>query len=250
MSSARVTKPYARPTRSAAPEGAWLHDRAPGTRATRQQKQPDSQPAPTASQVPTCKLSVSNLHYEVTPNDLSTIFGVIGKLASEPEIRYDRSGRSTGVATVLFLNQGEATRAKNQLDGVLAKGQPMSIKYDAHNPLTGPRGAATGSKAGSLLGRLAKPPLIDRLGAGPGAGPSAATSKAAKHRSVSAPQPQTTPASTGFGPVRTRGGRQQARAKPAPKKPKTAEELDKELESYGEQKVSGPTDAAGDVEMA
>jgi THO complex subunit 4 len=47
---------------------------------------------------------------------------------TEPEIRfsflkYDRSGRSSGVAVVSFETPLQATRAKRQFDGKLAKGR-------------------------------------------------------------------------------------------------------------------------------
>jgi THO complex subunit 4 len=37
--------------------------------------------------------------------------------------KYDNSGRSTGVGIVHFETAGEATRAKNQFNGILAKGE-------------------------------------------------------------------------------------------------------------------------------
>jgi THO complex subunit 4 len=37
-------------------------------------------------------------------------------------LKYDRSGRSSGTATVAFETLAEATRARNQYDGILAKG--------------------------------------------------------------------------------------------------------------------------------
>lgn len=36
--------------------------------------------------------------------------------------KYDRSGRSSGVAIIAFETPAEATRAKKQFDGILAKG--------------------------------------------------------------------------------------------------------------------------------
>ena len=37
-------------------------------------------------------------------------------------LKYDRSGRSSGVAIIAFETPAEATRAKKQFDGILAKG--------------------------------------------------------------------------------------------------------------------------------
>jgi len=104
------------------------------------------------------------------------------------------------------------------------------------------------SAPASLIDRISipKPPLLDRLGE-------------SKKTSGS-----TTPRKPrGGGPIRTRGARP---PRPGPKKPKTAEELDKELDSFmkddskpkpaekeGETAVttsSSQTGADGDVEMA
>jgi THO complex subunit 4 len=91
--------------------------------------------------------------------------------------KYDRSGRSSGIAIVSYETSLQATKAKNQFDGALAKGmpvfyfsfdlyytayvplllgQPMSIAYD----ISRPRRAANAS---SLLDRVQKPPLMNRL---------------------------------------------------------------------------------------
>ncbi|KAF8437998.1 hypothetical protein L210DRAFT_2298974 [Boletus edulis BED1] len=77
LKSNRPRKPYARPRGS---DGAWLHDRAPLSSA-----KANSAIAPATSA--NAKLVVSNLHYEITPKDLVSIFGQIGTLVREPLIR-------------------------------------------------------------------------------------------------------------------------------------------------------------------
>jgi THO complex subunit 4 len=94
--------------------------------------------------------------------------------------KYDRSGRSSGTAIISFETPAEATRAKKQFDGILAKGeafvpniflthkeiltgslgQPMSIAYEAPPSRPAKRSA---SAPQSLLNRIQKPPLLDRL---------------------------------------------------------------------------------------
>ncbi|KAG2352906.1 hypothetical protein BDR07DRAFT_1435594 [Suillus spraguei] len=143
--SERQKKPYARPRGS---DGHWVHDRAPLQSARA------NAPANTGS---TTKLIVSNLHYEITPKDLVSIFGQIGTLVREPLIRYDRSGRSSGVAVVSFETPLQATRAKRQFDGKLAKGQPMEIAFDVAPVRTT-----------SLLSRIERPSLAERLSGGAG----------------------------------------------------------------------------------
>ncbi|KAF8591286.1 hypothetical protein K439DRAFT_1327309 [Ramaria rubella] len=211
-----------RPIPTAPRNGAWVHDRAPGMH-------------PTTS----TRLVVSNLHWEVTVKDLTSIFSTIGNLAREPVIRFDRSGRSTGVAFIAFESPAEATRAKNQLDGKIAKTQAMAITYDTSTPRIPPgvKAAARNGAPDSLLNRVSKPPLLSRISSGgdPPKGPAAFS---------------------GSGPDRTRPATRGARggARPTaprarePKKDKTAEELDKELEAF---MGNSPKDSGtGDVEMS
>ncbi|KAG2154161.1 uncharacterized protein EDB93DRAFT_185207 [Suillus bovinus] len=214
--SERQKKPH---TRTRGSDGHWVHDRAPLQSARA------NAPANTGS---TTKLIVSNLHYEITPKDLVSIFGQIGTLVREPLIRYDRSGRSSGVAVVSFETPLQATRAKRQFDGKLAKGQPMEIAFDAA-PL----------RTSSLLSRIERPSLAERLSGGAG------------------PKPQ-----GGAGPTRTRQPRSARAAlssrmkapKPTPSKAPTAEQLDQELDIFmaDDKGATGKrtTTTAEDVEMA
>ena len=43
--------------------------------------------------------------------------------------KYDRSGRSSGVGIISFETPAEATRAKKQFDGILAKGKRLSFSF-------------------------------------------------------------------------------------------------------------------------
>ncbi|KZT03810.1 RNA-binding domain-containing protein [Laetiporus sulphureus 93-53] len=223
---ARASKPYGRPSRLRGSDGEWLHDKAP-----------EMPPAVLNSSAST-KLMISNLHYELTAKDLTQIFGQVGTLVREPLIRYDRSGRSSGVAIVSFETEAEAAAAKNRFDKKLAKGQPMSIEF--YQPQPPRRPTRRGQSAPpSLIHRIEKAPLLDRL-------------------SKDEPKRQQAPA-TGPGPVRTRA---RGAAKPArvPKKAKTAEELDFELDAFmkddtkpAEAPAAAPATVAeeeGDVEMA
>lgn len=168
---------------------------------------------------PNNKLVVSNLHYEISPKDLTAIFGQIGTLICEPQIRYDRSGRSSGTAIVSFETPAEATRAKKQFDGILAKSQPMSVAFDTGPPRQPRIRASSAPTTSSLLNRIQKAPLLERL-----------SKDDTALRAPSGPR-------GGVGPIRTRtprgGNKPRAAApRPAPKKPKTAEELDKELDAF------------------
>ncbi|KAG8716041.1 hypothetical protein FRC11_010767 [Ceratobasidium sp. 423] len=218
-----------RPPPPSNPDGQWVHDMAPGSAE-------DRKPRPTSSSTGSepARLLISNLHYEVTQKDLASIFGAIGTLLREPTIRYDRSGRSTGVATVVFAHTREAKLAQKQLDGVMAKGEAMVVKFDSPPP--GSRPQPTGrNSTNTLLNRMEKKPLVDRMSEG----------DASK---------KNTSDKEGPGPTRnTRGRGKQVggkgpRTKPAPK---TAEDLDKELEAFmGEGDAQAEKEKGEDVSMA
>ncbi|KDR80238.1 hypothetical protein GALMADRAFT_242539 [Galerina marginata CBS 339.88] len=125
MSTTRSSqrKPYSRPAARAHADGQWLHDKAPtGPARARIPANRGGAPPTGPAAGMNNKLLVSNLHYEITPKDLTAVFGQIGTLIREPLLRYDRSGRSTGSAIIVFETAVEATRAKKQFDGYLAKG--------------------------------------------------------------------------------------------------------------------------------
>ncbi|KAH9919816.1 uncharacterized protein B0H18DRAFT_881551, partial [Fomitopsis serialis] len=211
--------------------GEWLHDMAPEIRRAvpRAVSKSVHEDAPSGA----TKLMVSNLHYELTTKDLAQIFGQAGTLVREPLIRYDRSGRSSGVAVVTYETSSEAASAKTRFDGKLAKGQPMSITF--YQPAaTPPRNPRRGGAPTSLMQRIEKAPLLDRLSGAP----------------------KSQPARNGTGPIRNKAPRP-ARV---PKKPKTQGELDAELDAFMNADIQpvkssdAPAAAAdaqnGDVEMA
>ncbi|KAF5310737.1 hypothetical protein D9619_007891 [Psilocybe cf. subviscida] len=89
MSSFRNTqrKPYSRPAPRGDVDGQWLHDKAPTGPRGRAALGKGAAPAPTGPAVPNSKLIVSNLHYEITPQNLTSVFGQIGTLVREPLLR-------------------------------------------------------------------------------------------------------------------------------------------------------------------
>lgn len=107
--------------------------------------------------------------------------------------KYDRSGRSTGFAFVTYENEEDAAAAQKELDGVLAKGafrpvggdaiwataysllgvagEEIHVKLDhyyaprnAKDKPSGTTSSAKGGRGGSLLNRIAKESLLNRLG--------------------------------------------------------------------------------------
>ncbi|KAI9569886.1 hypothetical protein HD554DRAFT_2019684 [Boletus coccyginus] len=239
----RQRKPYARPRGS---DGAWLHDRAP--LSSSKGNNGITPTAPSAAALNT-KLVVSNLHYEITPKDLVSIFGQIGTLVREPLIRYDRSGRSSGVAIITYEKPAEATRAKKEYEGKLAKGQPMEIDFDTAPPRRPRSASMPGISTASLLNRIERPSLAERLGNGEDTRRTTTTGPV-RMRAPRAPRSVRSVA------PRSKVGRPTGRPKA-----KTAEELDKELDVFmaddakdtvadSETKIVEPVAAPQDVEMA
>ncbi|KAJ7185750.1 hypothetical protein C8R46DRAFT_1061625 [Mycena filopes] len=234
-----ANKPYSRPAPRGNIDAQWVHDMADGNNK-HVPRGPAGPRTPGMDAGPSTRLVVTNLHYEISPKDLTAIFGQIGTLVSEPQIRYDRSGRSSGMATVAFETVGEATRARNQFDGILARGQPMSVAFDAGPPRQPRVRSSSAPTTASLLNRIQKAPLLERLGG---------TKDDSSLRG---------PRTAGPGPIRTpraarqpaRGGRGRDAAPRQNKGPKTAEELDKELDAF--MVDSPPTQAAAlpEVDMA
>ncbi|KAI5290519.1 hypothetical protein KEM54_001299 [Ascosphaera aggregata] len=72
------------------------------------------------------KLRVDNLHYDLTENDLEDLFNRMGPVTNL-SIRYDRAGRSDGVAFVTYKYLEDAKAAIQEFDGANAKGQPIRL---------------------------------------------------------------------------------------------------------------------------
>ncbi|KAF5368814.1 hypothetical protein D9758_003013 [Tetrapyrgos nigripes] len=225
-------KPYARPPPRDT-NSQWVHDKAPGFNDNSKISLNGNSPSFPSNTEGNTKLLVSNLHYEITPQDLVAIFGQIGTLVREPLIRYDRSGRSSGTAVISYETPEEAAKAKKQFHGILAKGQPMEINFDTFVPRHARASRSVSAPTHSLLNRIQKPALADRLAAddididrkGGGIGP-------IRSRRGRGGKPNTT---TTTGPGTSKYNNKSS-GKSAPKhinsKPKTADELDKELDAF------------------
>ncbi|KAF4564558.1 hypothetical protein EYR40_010724 [Pleurotus pulmonarius] len=261
-------------------DGQWLHDKAPTGRSR------DASPKGSIGSSPGSKLVVAGLHYEITPKDLNAIFGQVGTLISEPFIRYDRSGRSTGVAIVTYETTEEASKALTQFNGLLAKGtiqgtreffrdgsnicplfigQPMEISFDTSAPRPSRKSTTT-----ALLNRIQKQPLLNRLAA------DSEDAEMSTNEYVPRQPLQITYSLVLFvssdrrrtSSLRSRGRRigrgaqgGGRRGGKTGRKPQTAEDLDKELEAFmGDtappqttattEKVSGAAAPTQDIDMA
>ncbi|KAI8137747.1 hypothetical protein BJV82DRAFT_633870 [Fennellomyces sp. T-0311] len=73
-------------------------------------------------------LVVTNLHYNVTENDLYELFGQMGQL-KRAFLHLGPSGGSAGVADIVFSNPHDAERALASYNNVELDGRPMRISF-------------------------------------------------------------------------------------------------------------------------
>ncbi|EGD93204.1 RNA binding domain-containing protein [Trichophyton tonsurans CBS 112818] len=110
----------------------WVHDRFEDDRDSRSSRPPrqprtdryNSGPADQDSRG--AKIRVSNIHYDLTQEDLEELFTRIGPVYSV-SLLYDRAGRSEGTAFVTYKRLSDAETAIHEFDGANAKGQPIRL---------------------------------------------------------------------------------------------------------------------------
>ncbi|EEQ88821.1 RNA binding domain-containing protein [Blastomyces dermatitidis ER-3] len=111
--------------------GDWVHDKfeddrnTPSYRGSRARRLDRYSPEPEQPQTG-AKLRVTNLHYDLTEDDLEDLFTRIGPI-NALSLRYDRAGRSEGVAFVTYKRLVDAQTAIREFDGANAKGQPITL---------------------------------------------------------------------------------------------------------------------------
>nr|BAJ95407.1 predicted protein [Hordeum vulgare subsp. vulgare]BAJ96025.1 predicted protein [Hordeum vulgare subsp. vulgare]BAK08160.1 predicted protein [Hordeum vulgare subsp. vulgare] len=187
-----------------APESAWQHDMYSDASAR-------GGGGGRVSAIETgTKLFITNLDFGVSTEDLKELFSELGDL-KRCSINFDRSGRSKGTAEVIFARRGDAVAAIKKYNNVQLDGKPMKIEILGTNTPTAP--AALPTNNGSYARNVAK----------------------SAPRGVSASLPQNRP--------RARGGRGRGggggggsgsggRRGKERSQPRSAEELDAELEKY------------------
>ncbi|KAF8457492.1 hypothetical protein BGX38DRAFT_796112 [Terfezia claveryi] len=72
------------------------------------------------------RLRVENLHYELGQEDLTSLFNRIAPTLSV-QLKYDRAGRSEGIAYVTYERERDARHAIDEFDGANAHGQPIRL---------------------------------------------------------------------------------------------------------------------------
>jgi len=150
------------------------------------------------------KLTIKNLDHGVTDSDIYELFSEFGSMKSAA-IHYNRNGQSLGTAVVTFARGQDAMRAMKQYNGVHLDGRAMRVSME--------QGAAGG--------------MVKRLGQG---GQKGGQRKGNQGRG-----------GRGRG-GRGRGGRGGGRGNKSDSKPKTAEELDAEMDAYLQKKPTTADD--------
>uniref|UniRef100_J3LMI3 RRM domain-containing protein n=1 Tax=Oryza brachyantha TaxID=4533 RepID=J3LMI3_ORYBR len=156
------------------------------------------------------KLYISNLDFGVSNDDIKELFSELGDL-KRSVIHYDRSGRSKGTAEVVFARRGDAVAAVKKYNNVQLDGKPMKIEILGTNTPTA--AAALPANNGGYVRNVAK--------SAPRGGP--------------AGLPQGRPRPRGGGRRRGGGGGSGGsggRRGKERSQPKSAEELDADLEKY------------------
>lgn len=118
-----VDRPDDRVSRLAALDGAakWTHDKF----VDEPEFRPRKNTGPTAA--PGTKLKISNLEHSVSNDDIKELFSTCGPLKYHGII-FDRSGRSEGVAYVVYERPADAKKALEDYNNIALDGQLMNIE--------------------------------------------------------------------------------------------------------------------------
>lgn len=163
------------------------------------------------------KVFLSNLDGGVNEDDLTELFGEVGNLVS---VRVHRSnGISKGTADVVFERKQDAMRAIQKYHGVSLDNRPMSLQL-----------IATALSGASAAAASAAPSFRVRLSGAPAAQPRAHQPQQQQQQAERAPrQPRAPRAAAASNGAAAEAPKKEPRKKTAPK---SAEELDAELDSY------------------
>ncbi|KAE9594406.1 hypothetical protein Lal_00001295 [Lupinus albus] len=179
------------------------------------------------------KLYVSNLDNGVTNEDIRELFSELGDL-KRYAVHYDKNGRPSGSAEVVYTRRSDAFAALKRYNNVLLDGKPMKIEIvgaDAELPITA-RVNVTG-----VTGRRKRTVVMMPRG-GQAVGPAAVPNRGAGWGRRGGPKIGSGGPRNWSGSGRGRGGgrgRGRAGGRGRAKKDageKSAEQLDKELETY------------------
>ncbi|KAI1298502.1 hypothetical protein EDD11_006783 [Mortierella claussenii] len=204
-----------------APDDRWTHDKFDDTNERSGTGSRGGDTSRTQGAEGNAKIVVENLHYAVTLEDIKELFETHAGPVKFAEVKYDLSGRSTGVATILFKAAGDAAVAIKKLDGIPLDGQAMKIAYaplpfKQNRPQDRRSGPSKDAPRRDVFSRLgsSEADIASRLG---------------KLNPI--PKPSTQSQNQNRRQQQGKGKTTGPREKKAPKI-KTAEELDAEMDTY------------------
>ncbi|KAK3677042.1 hypothetical protein LTR78_003247 [Recurvomyces mirabilis] len=146
-------------------ESEWVHDRYEDDKYDRMHSRPveDDRYAGGRGQEASngAKVRVENIHYDITEEDLRSLFARKGALVS-CTMNYDRSDRSTGTAWVVYSDPHDARDAVEDFDGQNAQGQKIRVTLVPSGPAE--RGGGVSGAPGGPRGPAARErSLFDRI---------------------------------------------------------------------------------------
>jgi THO complex subunit 4 len=132
-------------------DGTWKHDLFVDETNKRQESPERRRFDDRVKRTSGYRVSVANLYYEVTSEDLQELFSSVGPLV-RVQITFDQAGRSTGEATVEFESLDDAKLAVKEYHGAELDGQKMALVLAEPSILS--RLSDTRASGSRLAGRL------------------------------------------------------------------------------------------------
>jgi len=125
--------------------------RAEAVPASQRTRSPTRQPRPAGNEEPTNRLFVGNLNWQISKEDLASLFGKYGEV-TDVHVANDRdTGRSRGFGFVTMATTEQARLSKENLDQSDQQGRPMRVDYA--NPREARSGGGRGGFRGGAGGR-------------------------------------------------------------------------------------------------